>query len=120
MPQCTILVGIPGVGKTTWLQQNTESSAQVISPDQYLEEHYDYDWTPVRASEAWAVSYQLFAKCLKNTQDVLWDATFLQPIDRSAILHIAKGFSYKTRAIVIVAPLETCLERNLKRVLEKV
>jgi predicted kinase len=115
MPQCTILIGIPGVGKTTWLQQNIPSSHQVISPDQYLEENYDYEWTVARASKAWAVSYQRFAQCLKNTQDVIWDATFLQPIDRSAILHIANGFLYKTRAVALIAPLEVCLERNRKR-----
>ena len=115
MPQCTILVGIPGSGKTTWLLENTKATEYIISPDRFLEENYDYQWTPARASEAWAVSYQSFAGFLRHKQDVIWDATFLQPIDRSAILHIANGFDYKTVAVVLLTPLDLCLERNRKR-----
>ena len=115
MPNCTILIGIPGVGKSTWLRRNPSPTAQIICPDQYLEQVYAYEWTVERASEAWAVSYQQFALCLQQRKDVMWDATFLRPIDRSPIVNIAKGFSYDVRAIFVQAPLAICLERNRER-----
>jgi len=120
MPTCTILIGIPGAGKSTWIRNNISTEERIISPDTHLEEKYNYQWTPERASEAWAVSYHQFASCLQAGQSVVWDATFLRPIDRSAILHLSNGFGYHTKAVVLVAPLEVCLERNKRRKREPV
>ena len=115
MPTCTILIGIPGSGKSTWINHNISSDIRIISPDIHLEEKYNYEWTPARASEAWAISYQQFARSLQVEETIVWDATFLRPIDRSAILHIANGFGYHTRAVVLLVPLDVCLERNRRR-----
>ena len=75
-----MMVGIPASGKSTWISQNRKSSWNVISPDQFLEEKYDYEWTPERASEAWALSFQRYGQYLLDGGTVVWDATFLSPI----------------------------------------
>lgn len=110
----TIMTGIPGAGKSTWVQEN-RGQAVVISPDQYLIEQYDYEWTPERAGEAWGYSYQLYAKELVKGSDIIWDATFLRGIDRSSVLNFALGFDYHCRAVFFDTPLSLCLERNLSR-----
>jgi len=115
MSTCHILIGIPGAGKSTWIKNNIPSSRVIISPDNYLEQQYNYEWTPERASEAWADSYEVFAANLKRGSSIVWDATFLREIDRSAVLHIANGFGYYTIAVVVQAPLGVCLERNRSR-----
>ena len=110
-----VLIGIPGVGKSTWIRNNIASDIPVICPDRFLEEKYNYEWTPSRAAEAWADAYRQFAECLQANCSMVWDATFLRSIERSAVLHISKGFGYRTIAVVVQAPLEVCLERNRKR-----
>lgn len=114
MKKLIIMVGIPGSGKSTWVSKN-QNQAIVISPDQYLVDQYDYEWTPERAGEAWAYSYQQYAKELTKGVDIIWDATFLRGIDRSAVLNFAKGFGYHCTAIYFDTPIAICLERNQNR-----
>ena len=110
-----MMVGIPGSGKSTWIRQNRVDDWVVISPDQILEERYGYEWTPERAAEAWAESYQRFGALLLEDKTMVWDATFTSPMMRSAILHIAKGIGYRVKAIFCKTNIDLCLSRNLKR-----
>lgn len=111
MSKLMVMIGIPGSGKSTWVSKN-QNEAAIISPDQYLMEHYNYEWSIENASEAWAHSYQRYARLLKMESDVIWDATFTRMIDRSAVLNIAIGFGLHCTAVYLDTPLETCLERN--------
>ena len=110
-----MMVGIPGSGKSTWVRQNRDEDWVVISPDAILEERYHYEWTPERAAEAWADSYQQFGSLLVEGGTMVWDATFTSPMMRSAILHIAKGVGYTVKAIFCQANMDLCFSRNLKR-----
>lgn len=38
MPKCTILVGVPGSGKSTWLEQNAIDDSWIISTDATIHE----------------------------------------------------------------------------------
>ena len=115
-----MMVGIPGSGKSTWIRENTEQNWVVLSPDTILEKRYNYEWTSDRASEAWAESYRLFGFLLLKGTTIVWDATFISPIIRSAILHISKGAGYRVEAIFCDTPVETCIERNASRMREPV
>ena len=110
-----MMIGIPGSGKSTWIREHLEQSWIVLSPDAILESRYNYEWTPDRAAEAWAESYQLFGSVLLQGKTMVWDATFTSPIIRSAILHTAKGAGYRVEAVFCDTPLEICLERNSTR-----
>ena len=115
-----MMVGIPASGKSTWISQNRKPSWNVISPDQFLEEKYDYEWTPERASEAWARSFQRYGQYLLDGGTVVWDATFLSPIIRASVLHIGKGAGFKTQAIFFDIDIDVCIQRNSKRFREPV
>jgi predicted kinase len=107
-----IMVGIPGSGKSTWIETHATEDWHLISPDQVLQNRYDYVWTPERAAESWAESFQYFGRQLLVGGTIVWDATFITPIIRSSVLHIAKGAGFYVEAIFCDTPLETCLERN--------
>ena len=110
-----IMVGIPGSGKSTWIHTNKKDTWVILSPDAILEAKYNYEWTPERAAEAWAESYQQFGQGLLSCQTMVWDATFTSPIMRSAILHTAKGAGYRVEAIFCDTPIDVCIHRNQKR-----
>lgn len=107
-----MMIGIPGSGKSTWIRNNRKDTWVVVSPDAILETQYNYEWTPERASEAWALSYQQFGHGLLAGKTMVWDATFTSPIMRAAILHTAKGAGYLVEAIFCDTPIELCIERN--------
>ena len=115
-----MMIGIPGSGKSTWIREHLEQSWVVLSPDAILENRYNYEWTPDRAAEAWAESYQRFGYFLLQGRTMVWDATFTSPIIRSAILHTAKGAGYRVVAVFCDTPIEVCIERNASREREPV
>ena len=114
-PVVYMMVGIPGSGKSTWIRNNRQKTWIIVSPDVILETQYNYEWTPERAAEAWAISYQQFGQGLLSGQTMVWDATFISPIMRSAILHTAKGAGYRVEAVFCDTPTELCIERNQRR-----
>ena len=169
-----LMCGIPGSGKSTWIQkyvlqkfssgteeqnnklqndkeQNQQDYLQhdsvfveIFSPDSILVVRYNYQWTPERAQEAWAESYQDFGRALlqsskqkqsyvhestisdnnqiqkghkmsKVEKILIWDATFLNTIQRAAILHICRGMNLRIGCVFMDTLLQTCLVRNRKR-----
>ena len=72
-----MMVGIPASGKSSWIKSNCDHSWTKISPDAVLEEKYNYEWTPERAAEAWAESFQAYGAVLLSGGKVVWDKTNL-------------------------------------------
>lgn len=122
MPTLYVTIGMPGSGKTHWRSRWVET-ATVISPDLILEEKWNYEWTPVRASSAWGTCYQALGRAITNElfnpdcndAEYVWDAVNATPRDRSAILHVAKGAGWRVVAVYFNTPLELCCARNDER-----
>lgn len=116
----TILVGIPGSGKTHYLNQEWREGEAIFSPDMLLLRRGQYAWSKKNSAQAWASSYRFFGKWLRyGGESCIWDATFVTPISRSAILGIAKGYGCRVQAIYFKTPLRTCLTRNRQRPLDR-
>jgi len=117
----TIFVGLPGAGKSYghWLAKG-RGDWPVFSPDYLLFRRGQYAWSKKHSAQAWASCYRFLGKWLRvDTQRCTWDATFVTPISRSAILGIAKGYGCRVEAIYFKTPLRTCLARNAKRSLDR-
>lgn len=104
-----------GQEKVLGYEKKKQKDWIVISPDTILEHRYNYEWTPERAAEAWAESFQTFGKHLLQGGTIIWDATFVSSIMRASVLHIAKGAGFIVEAVFLKHRLENCLLRNKSR-----
>lgn len=120
-----IVIGQPGSGKSTYINSQLDK-ATVISPDRVLQEKWDYQWTPVRASMAWATCYQALGRAIvaeavagcvgaRLDHEYVWDAVCPAPRDRASILNTAKGAGWTVVAVYMETPYEVCHERNEAR-----
>lgn len=114
-----MMIGIPGSGKSTWRKAYL-SDAIIVSPDDILEEKYNYEWTPQRAGQAWRECYRRIGALVHEAAlddsdraiEVVFDAVFPTPQDRNALLNICKGMGVKVVAVYFAIPLDTCKARN--------
>jgi predicted kinase len=107
-----MMIGIPGSGKSYW-RQNFKGI--LISPDDILETEFNYEWSPAHVGYAWKKAYQQLGSGLLGGQNLVFDAVFATPFDRSAILNIAKGCGWSVVAVFMNTPLSVCMERNALR-----
>ena len=100
-----VLCGLPGSGKSTWCASNLEASHVVVSKDRMKKARRK------AARQARELRAALAAGC-----SVVVDNTNLTVADRAAIVVIAREFGAPVEAVLVEAPLATCLERNAARV----
>ena len=116
-PTLYVTVGLSSSGKSTWRKEQLPN-ATVLSPDNWIEENYR-NWTPERATYAWAATYRSLGRAIvnemwnadSNTAEYVWDAKNLTPKDRSAVLNIAKGAGWQVVMVYFDVPLEVCVAR---------
>lgn len=121
LPVLTMLVGLPGAGKSTWCRRQT---APVVSPDALrralgIDPHKQQNLDPILEDRVWAAARLAVAGLfLTGSPEVILDATFVQVSRRRAWLPGSeqapelRGVPYRARAIYIETPLEICLQRR--------
>lgn len=122
MPTLYVMIGMPASGKSHWRSAYLED-ATVISPDNFLEEKWGYDWSPVHAAKAWGSAYQALGRAIANemwnadsaSAEYVFDSVMPTPRDRSGILGIMQGAGWRVIAVYVVTPLEVCEARNEDR-----
>lgn len=116
-----LLAGIPGSGKSTWIQNHKNFFAPnhaVISRDKIrfslLEEGDDYF---SKEKEVWNQYVAEIKESLKFNTDTILDATHLNEASRSKILRALKNYikNIEINIIVINSGLKTAIERNKMR-----
>ena len=122
IPAFIMLVGIPGSGKTTIAERLLRDYAAVnidigmvhISSDNIREDLYGDASIQGDPSEVFSVMHKRTLEALDNGDSVIYDATNVSRKDRASIL--SKLPAYVTKECMIVwAPIETCIERDVKR-----
>jgi predicted kinase len=121
MVRVLVCVGLPGSGKTTFLNRISMLTASFCPDDLMYDENKKYVWTPERLTRAWQDMYRDFGRALTHFHGVAhqellaWDATFTTAMSRSAIVNIARGADCQVDALYFDTAAFICRRRNKER-----
>lgn len=118
MPKCIQLVGVPGSGKTTWIDSlNLRNNFTIISTDIHVENHAKFvgkSYSEVFASYMpTAVNLMTFdvINARESNKDIIWDQTSTTIISRVRKFSMLPG--YEHIAVVFKTPDTLELRRRL-------
>ncbi len=108
-----VLVGLPGSGKSTYLEQ---MGAIGISSDAIRKLLADDETDQTIHVRVFETVRFLLRQRLENGRPVSYiDATNLTPEDRQPYVEIARAYGAQVEAIFFDVPLEICRQRNAAR-----
>lgn len=108
-----LLIGLPGAGKSTWLQRH---GLPPLSTDHFR--HLLFDREDEQRFQGMVFELLRHTLCLRLRAGIprTWiDATSLSPRERRPLVKIAQEFGYPVCALFFDVPLELCLQRNRSR-----
>lgn len=113
-PIFTMLVGLPGAGKTTWAEKHVDTETYYLSSDKIRKELYGDENFQGDPAEVFSLMQRRTVEYLKNGFNVIYDATNVNRKNRRGILHsLPKGA--KKHCVIVWAPIEICIERDKAR-----
>ena len=109
----TIICGVPGSGKSTYVKRVAGPMTTIVCPDSIRKELTGSESDQSLNDEVFRVAYKRTADALGQGRHVIFDATNLTKKTRKTLIDIA----WKThcKAVYFDVPLAVCLERNAKR-----
>lgn len=118
MPKCTILVGVPGSGKSTWIKEHMPL-ANVMSTDTIIENvahsygmTYDEGFKEL-ISFAEKVMWRRMTWSIAEQVDFVIDRTNMTAKGRKKFIDYIKPFGYEFEAVVFTTPDQDEWERRL-------
>src|SRR5215469_15446954 len=108
-----VLVGLPGSGKSTYLEQlgatglSSDTIRKLLADDETIQTIHDRVFQTLR--------YLLLHRLLLRRPVTYIDATNLTPEERRPYIAIGKSFGCEMEAVYFDVPAEVCRERNLGR-----
>jgi predicted kinase len=109
-----VLVGLPGSGKSTWLERQR---ATALSSDAIRSLLADDATDQTIHQRVFATLRYLLRQRLAIGRPVTYvDATNLTPEERRPYIEIARWYGCDAEAVFFDVPLDLCRERNLRRV----
>ena len=123
MPTCYMLIGLPGTGKSTWIDHfYEEEQNQVIISSDYFVERFAH-LCGMTYNEAFPLAMargipdkfirKRLNKAIVENRDVLWDQTNLTVKSRKAKMSKLPGYTFE--ALVFEKPFQDTWEKNLNR-----
>ena len=108
----TMMVGLPGAGKSRWLKDNAPG-LPVVSLDALRDEMdvapTDKQGSVVQAAKESARQY------LRAKKDFAWDATNLTQVTREHLIALFMSYDARVRVVYVEVPLETLRVQNSDR-----
>ena len=111
------MIGLPGSGKSTVAEELKNDKRIVVSSDAIREEWYGSADIQIDSGKVFNEMKKRTFNALKNGFNVIYDATNLSAKRRTNLVkEIRQRFpNEKLIAYMILAPLDVCIYRNLKR-----
>lgn len=115
-PRLVILVGPPGVGKTTYASVLKKHKPKIVhlSSDKIRLELWGNEATQGDNNEVFSLMQKRTIEALNNGKDVIYDSTAMTRKDRASIISQCPKFVY-IETHIIWAPIEVCIERDANR-----
>ena len=115
-PKIILLVGPPGVGKTTYANKYITENPNTIhlSSDSIRKELWGDEAIQGDNNEVFSLMQTRAIEALNHGQNVIYDATNMTRKDRSYIIALCPKF-VQIEAHIVWAPIKTCVERDAAR-----
>ena len=114
LAKITMLVGLPGSGKSVYAEKLKEKGYIVHSSDKIREELGDVN-DQSRNEEVFNILHKRIKDDLMNGKNVCYDATNLNRRRRIAFIRELKNILCKKDCVLIATPYEMCMAQNIKR-----
>jgi predicted kinase len=120
--KCTLLVGPPGVGKSTYANENFKG-VNIVSRDAFVENFnpsasYDDNWNQCDQSEITASLNESLQQNVKSKQDFVIDMTLMTRKARSKMINQLSN-DYSIDCVVVLEDFETVMKRQASRSLKE-
>ena len=110
MPKCTILVGVPGSGKSTWYDNNKTATTAVIGTDNvinFLAGLYGFTYNEIFKETIRFADMVMVKQLLWNAErgnDVVIDRTNMTKWSRKQFIDKLKKYGYEFECVVFPTP----------------
>jgi predicted kinase len=110
--EATIMCGIQGTGKNTWIAENMPG-VPVVSPDD-IREDMDVDWTDNQGRVVQA-TIEAAKTHLRAGRDFVWNATNVTFDMRAKVIGLMRDYNARIRIVYIETPKDVLLKQNAER-----
>ena len=111
----TLLAGLPGTGKSTYVEQNVSEDTVIISMDNIRQELGDRR-DQSKNKQVASLAKERLKEALRLKKNVLWDATSIRKDHREELFTIATNYGAVTQLIVLLDKESNIRLKNKNRI----
>ena len=110
-PNFILMVGLPRSGKSTWIKDNAQNEI-VVSNDWIREEILGTHYSKNANAIIWTIADAALRIVLGQGKDAIYDGVNLTKETRKFYIDLARQYGAKIKIVLVLTPLEICIERN--------